>query len=176
MAWAWSTDEAGNYDLTPVFEKFDLMTQQGYSQAEIMEEMSRLSRISYFRHASRASVLRQKTRLAFSDEGVLGWVLHSADAEHSQSAHRVLGNTLWIGFTAFIFVIFFFAAVGAFFAIFEKKHRTALIFLLTTVIGYTLVLLLGVVQARYRLLLYPQLSIFAAYGWILIRKYLRGIA
>jgi asparagine N-glycosylation enzyme membrane subunit Stt3 len=64
------------------------------------------------------------------------------------------------------------AAAGAFFAVYEKKNQKFLVLLMTTVIGYTLVLLLGIVQARYRILLYPQLSILAAYGLsALIRLY-----
>jgi hypothetical protein len=130
-----------------------------------MEEMSNYAAELFAASRHRIpSVLWQKARIAFADEGVLGWVIHSDDAEYSASTHRVLGNTLWVGFSAHIFVIMFFAAVGAFFATREKKHRAALIFLLTTAIGYTLVLLLGVVQARYRILLYPQLSILAALG------------
>ncbi|MCL2577843.1 MAG: glycosyltransferase family 39 protein [Defluviitaleaceae bacterium] len=167
MAFAWSTDGAGNYTLNPVFEKFDrLMEEHENNQIIVMEEMSQYARelFNETRHNLR-SILRQKARLTFADEGVLGWVIHSDDAEYSASTYRVLAWPLWIGFTVFIFVIMFFAAAGTVFALFEK-NKAVFIFLLTTVIGYTMVLLLGVVQARYRILLYPQLSILAAVGLV----------
>ena len=127
MAFAWSADESGKYTLDPVFEKFDaLMEAHENNQVIVMEEMSKYARelFSASRHQI-PSILWQKARITFGDEGVLGWVMHSDDAEYSASTHRVLGGLLWIGFTAHIFVIMFFSAIGTFFAIFEKKNRAA---------------------------------------------------
>jgi 4-amino-4-deoxy-L-arabinose transferase-like glycosyltransferase len=169
MAFAWTTDDAGRYTLEPVFEKFEhLMDEHENNQVIVMEEFSRYAR-EIFRDVNVPSVLRQKARLTFGDEGVLGWVIHSDDAERSESVRQTLALPLWIGFTVFIFVILFFAAVGTAFAI-RSKNRAVVVFLLTSAIGYTLVLLLGVVQARYRILLYPQLSILAAFGLVEICK------
>jgi hypothetical protein len=167
MAFAWSTDTYGNYDISPVFERFNyLMEQHENYQPAVMAEMNRFAR-QLFSDANVLSVLRQKARLTFSDEGTLGWVFYSHDEAHSAALHRTLGATLWVGFSVHIFVLMFFAAVGAIAAIFAKQ-RALLVFLLTTSIGYTLVLLLGVAQARYRLLLYPQFSVLAAIGLVSI--------
>ena len=164
MAFAWSTDDAGNFTLDPVFDKFDrLMYEHENNQVIVMEEMSRYAREMFAdSRNSLPSILWQKARMTFGDEGVLGWVFYSYDAQRSAEVNRVLGNVLWIGFTAHVFFIMIFAAVGV---LLSKAFRgRVLIFLLTTMVGYTLVLLLGVVQARYRILLYPQLSILAAVG------------
>jgi hypothetical protein len=174
MAFAWSTDESGNYDINPVFEKFDyLMDKHNNDQSMVMEEMRQFAREAFSR-ANVPRVLWQKARLTFGDEGVLGWVLHSADEEYSAAAHRVLGGVLWRGFTVHVFFVMFLAAVGAACIVRKNENRRVLAFLLTTMIGYTLVLLLGVVQARYRLLLYPQLSVFAAVGVVWITELVYG--
>lgn len=166
MAFAWATDGEGNYTLAPVFEKFDrLMEEHENNQIIVMEEMSRYAREMFNDvRPILPSILLQKSRQTFADEGVLGWVIYSSCPEHSASTSRVLGGVLWVGFTLFIFVLMLFAAIGTGFALFEKNNRAVIVFLLTTVIGYTLVLLLGVVQARYRILLYPQFSILAGIG------------
>ncbi|MCL1844459.1 MAG: class I SAM-dependent methyltransferase [Defluviitaleaceae bacterium] len=201
MAFAWSTDDYGNYDISPVFEAFnDLMYLHDNDQTYVMEGMWDFAREA-FAEADVPRVLWQKARLTFGDEGVLGWVIHSTDEEHSAATHRVLGRLLWIGFTAHIFVIMFLAALGTLKVLgdpaFEPSRahsasagrRTAdapgfaegrpsqsgnaptfVTFLLTTVIGYTLILLLGVAQARYRILLYPQLSILAAVGVVWLAR------
>lgn len=165
-AWAWSTDDAGRYTHAVVMDKFfALMDEHDNNQVVVMEEMSVYAR-EVFSEARPylLSILLQKTRIVFADEGVLGWVMHSPCPVHSESLQRVLGRVLWVYFTAHIFVVMFLSGFGALVMLFEKKHRKFLIFLLTTVIGYTLILLLGIVQGRYRLLLYPMLSVLTAYG------------
>jgi len=186
MVFAWATNDDGWYDHGVAFAKFNrLMTENDYNLPLVLNEMSQYAR-EVFREANLPNVLWQKARLTFGDEGVLGWTFHSYDPAHSAAARRVLERPLWIGFTAHIFVIMSLAAAGVFFAIFDKQNtpcasplppdeiakqspksnqnRAVILFLITTIIGCTLVLLLGIAQARYRLLLYPQLSILAAYG------------
>jgi hypothetical protein len=166
MVFSWTTDEAGNYTHAVGFQKFDrLMEEHEHNLPVAMDAMSRYAREIFRENRNQIpSILMQKTQIAFGDEGVLGWAMTSRDPEQSAALQRTLGQPLWIGFTVHIFVLLFLAAIGAFFAIYEKKNPKVLVFLLTTVVGYTLVLLLGIVQSRYRILLYPQLSVLAAYG------------
>jgi 4-amino-4-deoxy-L-arabinose transferase-like glycosyltransferase len=164
LAMAWQTDDYGNYSHGPSFDRFnELMAEHDSNLPVVLDEMSRYA-WDVFRDAPHLSVLWQKMNITFADEGVLGWVFNSQYPEITAAAHRLFAGPLWVGFTAHIFVLMAFAAVGAFFAIFDRKNKTVLVFLMTTVIGYTFVLLLGIAQARYRILLYPQLSLFAAIG------------
>lgn len=164
MVFAWITDDYGNLSHDAAFAKFDrLMYEHDNNLPVALEEMTRYAG-EIFRDSNIPALLWEKARLTFGDEGVLGWAIHSADAEYSASTFRVLGTLFWIGFTAHIFVLMLAAAAGTLFALREEKNRALFVFLLTTAIGYTLVLLLGIVQARYRLLLYPQFSILAGYG------------
>ena len=164
MVFAWATTEDGRYDHGVAFAKFDrLMEENDHNLPLVLDKMSQYAR-EIFRESNLSNILWQKARLTFGDEGVLGWAFQSEDPAHSASVRQVLERPLWIGFTAHIFVIMFFAAIGIFFAIFQRKNQAITVFLITTVIGYTLVLLIGIAQARYRLLLYPQLSILVAYG------------
>ncbi|MCL2047814.1 MAG: glycosyltransferase family 39 protein [Defluviitaleaceae bacterium] len=190
MAFAWSVDGEGRHTLVPVFEQFDeLMEKYDNNQALVMDELSRNAR-EMFRQANVPSVLWQKARITFGDEGVLGWVMQEP------ATQGVLGGFLWTGFTAFVFVLMLFSAIGTAVAPLaisangrdnthditkssdlshapatSNKNTTApLIFLLTTTIGYTLVLLLGVTQARYRILLEPIFALLAAYGIVTLNE------
>ncbi|MCL2203761.1 MAG: glycosyltransferase family 39 protein [Defluviitaleaceae bacterium] len=166
MAFSWMTDEAGNHSHAEGFAKFEgLMETHGNNLVVVQDEMSRYAREFFRENRHRLPILLfQKAQMGFGDEGVLGWVMTQEEPEQTAAFQRTLGPTLWVGFTVHIFVLFSLAAVGAFFGIYEKKNRRALVFLMTTVIGYTLILLIGIVQARYRILLYPQLTVLAAYG------------
>ncbi|MCL1877663.1 MAG: glycosyltransferase family 39 protein, partial [Defluviitaleaceae bacterium] len=114
MAFAWSTDDFGDYCIDPVFERFDyLMEVHGSDQVIVMEEMWAFAGEA-FTDADVPRVLWQKARLTFGDEGVLGWVIHSADYDYSAAVHRVLGGVFWIGFTAHVFFVMILGVVGVF--------------------------------------------------------------
>jgi len=177
MAFAWASDEAGNHNHSHIFGKFDeLMIYYNNNQVLVMQAFSKYARESFREVAPRLPVfLWQKARDTFAGEGVMWWVSHSHCEERTAATRLALNHMAWMNGSTHIFVLMAFAAMGAFLAAGHKKNRAFTIFVLTTAIGYTLVLLLGVVQMRYRILLYPQFSILAGIAavWLVNQFFVR---
>ena len=177
MAFAWASDDAGNHNHSHIFGKFDeLMIYYNNNQVLVMQAFSQYARESFREVAPRLPVfLWQKARDTFAGEGVMWWVSHSHCEERTAATRLALNHMAWMNGSTHIFVLMAFAAMGAFLAAGHKKNRAFTIFVLTTAIGYTLVLLLGVVQMRYRILLYPQFSILAGIAavWLVNQFFVR---
>lgn len=110
-------------------------------------------------------ILLDKFNLLFSgDDQYFYWTNTSEIAGYQDALNKVLYKPILSGLNIWMCVMYISVFISCFIQIFAKKPNYILCVLAVMIFGYISVLLLSVVQQRYKSIIMPQLSVIAAYG------------
>jgi hypothetical protein len=106
-----------------------------------------------------------KLHILFSGEDYFFWANRSVNVNYSNAVESTISQ-IYRGFAnstqAFLT---FFAAIGCVFLTIKKEHNIALTFAMFMGFGYVLMLCLTMTQARYKVLIYPEITLLTSYGF-----------
>ena len=165
IGWGYSVKD-GRYAPQIVDEKFKELTKEYPDRQDLVMEKMREYVISHIRQNiySLPAVLREKAKTIFLfDTGAVTWAARETIKDQGKAVGKATGSLIGLP-TFFTALLFFCSAIAAARQIWSKTANDFILLLLFMVVGYIMVLMLGGVQGRYKIIILPQLALLAAYG------------
>nr|WP_122012275.1 glycosyltransferase family 39 protein [Maliibacterium massiliense] len=165
---AFSVDETGEYSNQAGTQSFiKVIKKHDNNYPKAMEELKVLAKKQIKENSPYLlNILKAKFKSIFAGEGSYwDFSSHSLSEPYTEAVRFTLTTPFIAGAQAYMLIIYLLSAVGAFTAAFAKEVPKGVVMNALVVLGYTLVLLLSVVQGRYKALVVPSMCLIAAYGF-----------
>ena len=166
LLWAYSVDENDNYDSNVATNIFLELTEKYNNNYEkVFPEIDKLA-VEQFKNnlPILPKILAQKFYLVFGSEyGYFGFSNTSVNKEYSQSIVKTLQTPIMAASLVHMRILYLLSAIYAIYAIFNKNIDKQILLAAIIIFGFSLVLLLGGVQSRYKSLIVPEWCLISAY-------------
>jgi 4-amino-4-deoxy-L-arabinose transferase-like glycosyltransferase len=164
LLWAYSLDEKGNYNPDIATQTYtELLIKYNGNQKEVMKELAILAKTQIVKNISKLpKIFYQKFKVVFSsEEDIFSFANYSNNEIYEQKLRKtILKYYIYISNT-FMGVLFLLCTFSLIKEIKDKEKNPIIIVITLTIIGYFLILLLGGVQGRYKMLMASLLCILA---------------
>lgn len=165
LLWAYSVDETGNYNPDVATQTYtELQLKYRFNQKKVMEEISVLAKRQIIENISKMPrIFYQKFKIVFaSEEDVFAFANYSDNETYEQSLRDHVQKYYTYFANMFMSILFTICALSLIKEMKNKNKNPMTIVIVLTIIGYILVLLLGGVQGRYKMLISALLCILAS--------------
>lgn len=165
LLWGYSIDENKNYNsqvATGIFE--DLLVKYKYDLKKVMDEISVLAKEQIKNNLKYLpTIFHQKFQIGFSNEDDIFSFSNNSNNIYYQADMLKKYKNIYVYFAnIFMSVLWIMSSISLLKEIFDDEKNNMKTVLALTILGYILVLLLGGIQGRYKMLISGVLCILAS--------------
>lgn len=165
LLWGYSLDNNNNYDPAPASTIYEnLLMKNKYDVAKTMEEINVLAKKQIINNKEYlARILKQKFNIIFESElDIFIWANVSGDDTHDFYIKEAYEDTYIFIASGYIIMLLTMIEIAIIKEIKAKNINNMIIVTTLIIIGYIFILVLGGVQARYKVLIFTPMCLLAA--------------
>ncbi len=165
LTWGYSFNPDTNiFDSNYLYNKYwgEILISNDYNLEDSLDEMHKVFEDEMKNnYMNLPRIFYEKANIVFgNDISFFSWC--NTNPEYNNIYQVKYNNFIGSVLNAFISVIYLLSMILGFYGIFSKKDDKALSLVFLMIMGYIAILILGGVQPRYKILIFPQLAIVSA--------------